>query len=391
MKNFVMPEKNMNKKIFAIIILLFLLLSVILAAIPQAAGALGMVTITVKNPDPIKGNYSWFVYEKEAGETIHDTATIKNVGKEPTEVQIYAVDASTNEAGSFTLSQMHEEQQNLGTWTEINHGPFTLNPQQSIDIPFKIQIPTNITPGQYTGGIIVENGTIQNTNENIQQETDQNTRGSVSVKTRIGTRIYLTIPGNIHEDIKLISATAAKELNGKTRFILAIENNGNLTYEPKAIVNIYDTFGLLYEQIEQTLGTSSPGTIIKPNVKMTKQPLIGSFTANIDIIYESQFRPEGMHQSALTDTINISFWVMPWRIVLPTLLLLIIIGAAFYKKRVNRLNYLLTSQEYIVQENDDLIALGIKTKTPWKTIAKYNNLKPPYIIKAGDQLKIPKK
>jgi hypothetical protein len=386
MKN---QKTKMSKiKVISFLVLIAFTLTTIISFLPGTANAIGLVTITVKNPDPFSGNFSWFIYEKQPGEVIEDIATIKNVGKDPTEVNVYAVDASSNESGSFILGLPENNQKNLGIWTEVNKGPFILNPHQSIDIPFKIHIPKGVSPGQYTGGIIVENDSSKKSTGELFQ--GNLTSGSVSVKTRIGTRIYLTIPGEIHENIKLTDASVIKELNGNTRFYFTIENKGNMTYEPKVKVDIYDTLGNLYEIIEQPLGTSSPATVIKPSVKMKKRPLFGTYKADITLTYESQFRASQLHSAPLTDSKKITFWVMPWEIILISSLLIIIAAALLFKKRVARLNYLAISQNYTVDENDDLIKIGKATKTPWKKIAKYNNLKPPYIVKPGDQIQVPK-
>jgi len=362
----------------------------------QIAHALGLVTITVKNPDPQNGNYSWFVYENKPGTVIEDIATIRNVGTQPTSVKIYAVDASSNEAGSFTLSSSAENQQNIGLWTDISSGTVELNPEQNIDIPFKITIPENAGPGQYTGGIVVEpsdkNDGLSPLLGSLASSMDNNSSsGAVSVKTRIGTRIYLTIPGNIIEKIKLVSVSASKDLNGQTRFHFEIANDGNVTYEPTAHIEIYDSFGNLYETIDQKLGTSSPNTLIKPSLKMAKSPLLGNFKSKITVSYDCLFKPTDMHKAPLTENREISFWVMPWELIFGTMLLFFGITAVILKKRMSRTKYFKNSEEYTVNETDDLLAIAAERNTSWKIIAYYNGLTPPYIIKPGTIIKIPKK
>lgn len=402
-----MKNKKTLKKIFAAFALFALMFTTLLSAFPSTSKAMGLITITVKQPDPFSGNYSWFVYEKEGGSTIQDTATIKNVGTEPTMVNVYAVDATSNEAGSFILTFPEDSQNNIGIWTEIKSGPLQLNPQQSIDIPFKIHVPENVTPGQYTGGIIVENSSEQKETETDQKKlaspylgsvasaTDINTNdnissgGTVSVKTRIGTRIYLTIPGEIVEDIKLTDITAIKDIGGITRFQFVITNNGNMTYEPHARIEIYDTLGNLYETIDETLGTSSPNTVIKPSAKMTKTPFFGNFSAKVTMTYPSQFNSK-LHGAPLKDTSEIKFWIIPWEIIL-MITLLILTGFAIYIKNIyTKKAYEARSISYVVQPNDDLINLGKTHNVPWKKIAKFNDIKAPFIIKPGQTIKIPR-
>lgn len=398
-----MQNKKLFKKTFSAIVIIALVLSMVISAFPTTSQALGVVTITVKQPDPFSGNYSWFVYKNAAGSIIQDSCTIKNVGNEPATVNVYAVDATSNEAGSFILTFPKDPQKNIGTWTEVEGGPFELNPQQSIDIPFKIHVPDGATPGEYTGGIIVENATSAEKPktstaspllgavagvDQIGKSDNISSAGSVSVKTRIGTRIYLTIPGDIVEDVKMTEFSAHKDLAGVTRFRLAIQNDGNMTYEPHATIKIYDTMGNIYETIDESLGTSSPGTTIKPVIKMTKKPFFGNYKAEVRISYESHYKTS-MHSAPDTETTQIKFWIIPWEIIL-IIGLLILIGFAIYiRTRYCTQKYLRHSHDYTVQPNDDLIKLGKTYNIQWKMIAHCNNIKPPYIIKPGQIIKLP--
>lgn len=46
---------------------------------------------------------------------------------------------------------------------------------------------------------------------------------------------------------------------------------------------------------------------------------------------------------------------------------------------------------YIVKKGDTLFNLSQKYEVSWQTLAKLNNLEEPYILKIGQELKIPKK
>ena len=364
------------------------IIALLTLTIVQTTNALGLVTITVDNPDPITGNYSWFVYEKDKGDTIKDSATIKNLDTIPLTVNIYAVDATSNKAGSFVLKLPKEKQTTIGKWTKLNTTQLTLKPQQSIKIPFTIKIPTNITPGQYQGGIIVET---KAKNTKKEQQNNNTRTGIVSINTRIGTRIYLTVRGKIHNDITLQSFTAKKQLNGTTKFNFKIQNKGNITIEPKAHIEIYDSFGNPYETIDETLGTSMPNTTITPSIAMKKHPLIGSYKAKLTMSYKAKFTPSNIHESPEIETKEITFWVMPWEIITTILLLLLIIATYITIKIKKEKTYKKNSEEYKVKKHDNLIQIAKDRNTSWKQIAKYNKLKPPYILKEGTILLIPKK
>jgi len=371
-----------------------LLLSIILATqillLPLNTKAIGLVTITVKDPNPVTGNYSWFVYEKNKGDTIKDTATIRNLDKKPVKVKIYAVDATSNQSGSFILTFPKEQQKTIGTWTKLNQKELTLNPLETKNIPFEINIPKNATPGQYQGGIIIETSGETPTNKNTEKTDTKN--GVVAVSTRIGTRIYLTIKGKIHNDISLKSFKASKNiLTGKTQFKFTIQNKGNMTIEPKAHIEIYDSFGNLYETINETLGTSSPQTTIKPTITMKKHPLMGSFTAKLTMSYNAKFTPSNMHESPEIETKEIQFWIMPWEIICSICLLFLLITTFTGIKIYNKKTYIKNSEQYKFKKHDNIMQIAKDRNINWKQLAKHNKIKAPYIIKEGTTILVPKK
>ncbi|HRY91790.1 MAG TPA: DUF916 domain-containing protein, partial [Candidatus Gracilibacteria bacterium] len=139
------------------------------------------VAITVKNPDPYTGNQSWFVYQKQSGETIDDIASIKNYGSKPATIHICAVDGTTNTSGAFILKFDSQQQSGIGSWISIDKDEVTLKPGERVDVPFKINIPKNLQPGQYMGGLVVESPeahmahVTQQLSSNTQQESKPDT------------------------------------------------------------------------------------------------------------------------------------------------------------------------------------------------------------------------
>ncbi|HLG25323.1 MAG TPA: LysM peptidoglycan-binding domain-containing protein [Candidatus Gracilibacteria bacterium] len=382
-----------KQKLRAGVVSIFLFSVMVLGQASVVFG-MGQVTLTVKNPDPYKGNHSWFVYEKPAGTIIEDVATLKNFGTEEESVSIYAVDATSSDAGSFILKFLEEDQRGIGAWTDVKIKTATLQPNETLDIPFTISIPEGATAGQYIGGLVVENsGSRQPESPQEQAYCEENNLcgGNISIKTRIGSRIYLTLPGETMEDISLTGFTATKTLSGTTKFEFTIVNKGNITYEPHAVVEVYDSMGNLYEKVEKTLGTSSPDTTIKPLMKMSKRPLIGNFTAKATVTFGRKFISSDLHGVGLTETKSVTFWAMPWEIILASAFVLFSGLALHTHKKMARKKYLANSDEYQVGQNEDLLGIARERDVPWKKIAKYNGLKAPYVMKPGDTIIVPKK
>lgn len=388
-----MPTKtkastNRTQKLRSLLSLL-LLAGVLWSNIALASA--GRVTITVKNPDPYLGNHSWFIYEKNSGETIEDIATLKNFSNEPATVKIYAVDATSSDGGSFILTFQDEEQKSIGNWVKISENTLVIGPQENVEVPFSIEIPAGVSPGQYLGGIVVES--INDEDENTSEDCASNEvcGTGVSVKTRIGARVYLTVIGDVVEEISVQDFSASKDIFGNTNFYFTIVNNGTIAYQPEAKVKIYDGMGNLFESLSGNLGTSAPGTTISPSLKMKKTPLIGSYTAETTVSFKKQFGTESeLHSAASEESLSLTFFLLPLELVLPPLIIMIFALIIYARRKLAYQTYLEHSEEYIIQPGENLISIAQKCHTPWKKIARFNKLKPPYILHPEDKIQVPK-
>jgi hypothetical protein len=365
---------------------------VIMNAAPVALASHEEVTLTVKNPDPYTGNQSWFVYTKNPGDLIEDIATIKNYGSSTSIVRIYPVDAMSSQSGSFILKFEHDDQEGIGEWTSVSRQEIKIAPDERIDVPFKIKIPQDISPGQYIGGIVIEYGP-NVTQGNVVNCTNGNNCGNsiVAVKTRIGSRIYITIPGQVEEKIDLTDFNYFTTLTGQSRFNFTIVNRGNVVYQPVAEITIRDSSGKVYDTFTKPLGISMPDTTIQPVITWDKQrPLVANFSATAKVTFPRRFQiaGENLHGSPVLKTID--FLIIPWdHIFYLSIIALIATGlCAMHSLKLKKM--ITGSEKYLVQENDDLVSIASAKKISWKRLVEINRLHPPYVLKKGMTLFVPK-
>src|SRR5260221_7748242 len=129
---------------------------------------------------------SWFIYELKPGETKEDSITVVNNSDTIINVKVYPVDATTTSDGAFALLNEDQRQADVGSWVQMAKSQITINPRDRQDVPFTITIPKFATVGDHAGGIIVQEAkAVAATNQGI----------GLNIVSRIGTRIYETIPG----------------------------------------------------------------------------------------------------------------------------------------------------------------------------------------------------
>jgi hypothetical protein len=351
------------------------------------------VTLTVKSPDPLTGNQSWFVYQRNPGQVIDDIASVKNFGDKEATVKIYPVDAISNNGGAFILKFDHEDQNGIGDWTEINQREITVKPDERIDIPFTITLPSDISPGQYLGGIVIEYGTADGSNdEKCKEGTPADCNGSViAVKTRIGSRIYITVPGAVEENVDMTDFGFYLTFTGQTRFKFKLENKGNVAYQPEAQIEVRDASGKVYDTFTKSLGILMPNSTTEPSVSWDKKiPLIANYSATAKVTFTKKFQGAGESRHGAAITKDINFWVIPWNHII-YISLVILACATLCALRMLRFKKLVASSTiYEVAETDDLVSIAAQNHVNWKRLAKINKLRPPYIIKKGSTLFVPK-
>ncbi len=368
----------------------------LLALFPGVASANGNLTIVVKNPNPYTGNQSWFTYERKPGETISDVATVKNFSDKPLKAHVYAVDATSNDSGSFILKLENEERNGVGKWTKLTEEKtVTIPPQQSVDFPFQIEIPETLEPGQYFGGIVLEE--VSEVPAPIEVAAASETGQvicctNIMVKTRIGLRIYLTIPGVINDSMEW-SGFRTVQQNRTTNFQFEIKNTGNVALEPVATIEIFDGMGNQVDRFEKSLGESLPGTTINPVVAWENQALFGNYKAVGKLKYKikSQTLEQELHGSAEMGTKTAAFTVVPWNLLLGMSLFALGAFACYafhlYSRRQLRMNW----EPYEVKAGDNIMNIAKNRDVDWKKIARVNRLKAPYLLEKGKKLRVPKK
>jgi hypothetical protein len=144
---------------------------------------LGLEPFGINKSDPKETG--WFKYSVDPGSTIDDFVVVSNVGAEDTNVDLRSNDAVTTEDGAFTIVSNDLPNKEVGKWIDIKENILTVPAGKALKVPFKIQVPADAKPGEYAGGLSI-----------TEVDKPDGTASPLSVKTRIGNRIYLTVKGD---------------------------------------------------------------------------------------------------------------------------------------------------------------------------------------------------
>lgn len=373
--------KKVNRRVFRVILLLFLLFP--FSAWALAVGGLGILPA---NPDPSNPlTKSWFIYTMERGEEKEDAVNIFNNTDDEVVVKVYPVDATTTADGNFTLVDEYATQTGIGAWVELFVKEVGLKPQEVKKIPLIIKVPDNADVGDHMGGIIIQEisrGSGVTPKEGM----------AMNIITRIGVRIYLTVPGERIEKLDIIDygylfISRAKNfwekflnLNYVTDFILTLKNEGNVRIEPVININIKNIFGKTVEELNGQIGMVFPKKDSTLHLKWEKPLFFGRYTAAMSVKYGTDKE---------TEVKKIVLWAVPYKLITILAGLVVVIVLI----RLIILYFIEVKKEkmpiYIITKKETIQELAEKFKVNWAKLARINKLKKPYELKKGQKLFIP--
>ena len=108
---------------------------------------------------------------------------IVNSSPEEKTILVDAVDGALASGGVATCAQKLDVQKSVGTWITLEENEIVLSGQNTQEVPFTIQVPEDVLPGEYNGCVT------------IQEKKEGTKSGGISFSTRVGIRVIITVPG----------------------------------------------------------------------------------------------------------------------------------------------------------------------------------------------------
>lgn len=333
-------------------------------------------------PKPLAGepNRSWFIYAMQPGDTKEDVVSISNNGKDAITAAVEALDAANTSDGGFTLVEDPADNKDVGKWITLSKTEVTIPSGQSVDVPFKVTVPSDASIGQHSAGIAV-------------YERNKQAPSGAMLKVRVGARIYITIPGKVTR--KLTWQSASYEIkDGKLIFKLQARNDSNVNIEPGLDVIIQGIFGSVRETQDKN-GTYLPGSTIAISKTWTHtKPWLGFYRIKLVLhtMGAEEVLPDGK-TNRLPDqqfAYSMRLWVgTRWIFIILGALLLLWLGYRICAYLMDRIKYRTRTEVYVAKSGESIMHIAEKTNVFPQSIIKFNELRWPFTLNAGDRLLIP--
>ena len=184
-----------------------------------------------------KDTRSSFSYELQAGQQITDYFLASNTGTTALTATVFSTDAFNSDDGGFALLDTAAAPTDVGGGVAFDGAKkveIPLQPGESKVVTFVLTVPADARPGDHPGGIVM---------------SVQKGDGQVLVDRRVGTRLYVRVPGDLQPVLTVSSFTASYDgkwnpFDGTTNITATVKNTGNVALAGEALIGVKGPFGI---------------------------------------------------------------------------------------------------------------------------------------------------
>lgn len=253
------------------------------------------------------------------GETIQKTLQIHNSSSTGQYIQVTTADFIVGEDGR-TPVQINETTSNrysLASWITVSPTRFLLQPSATQIVDLLVQVPSNALPGGHYAMVLY--GIAQGSQASSQDLTQNKPKTSSGITGRVGTLVYVTVPGNIHEEAFIRGAKAPSLVeNGPVTISFKVENRSDVHIRPNSSIEITDIFGRQIDTIKVEPENIFPYTMRDFSARFDHVWGLGRYEAKIIVPYGNQ----GKVVEAL-----VFFWMIPYKLITTVLILILAVVA----------------------------------------------------------------
>ena len=253
---------------------------------------------------------------------VSQTIKVRNESSKEKNIAISIEDFIVNDSqGTPTIVSSEEEDNRwaASSWIQVSPSSVRLKGGETKSLVLTIMPPANALPGGHYAMVI----------HSPDNEVSLVDSTGASIQTKVGTLVYITIPGDIRQDalVKEFSAPNFSEF-GPIDFKTIIQNLSDVHIRPAGHISVTNMFGLKTAnlQFNDKEVNVFPGKIREFENQLNKKWLFGRYKAELNAAYGT---------AGGVATAAIFFWVIPWRllILIGTGLIIVVVIILSLKKK----------------------------------------------------------
>lgn len=256
----------------------------------------------------------------DPGQILEEDFKITNLSNDEKTYYLFVKDISgVRDGGSPIFANENNEitGYELSSWVELSTTEVTLVPGAEQTVSIKINIPESATPGSHFGGVFVS----------LEPPRMRNIGAAVGFE--VANIVSIRINGDALENAQIRSFATDKYIYGSPRveFNAQIQNKGNVLVRPFGPLEITNMFGKKVADMtfNESLGGVFPQTTRDFKLVWSDAgTAFGRYDARLSLVYGENGKQR------YTVSSELSFWVLPWNIIKPALIVLFVLLVLTY-------------------------------------------------------------
>ncbi len=196
---------------------------------------------------------------------------------------------------------------------------FSLRHGEKITLPVEIEIPEDSQPGGLYASVLVSTVPDEEVDENLAQ---------AKIISRLGALFFVRVAGDTIEsghlqDFGVKEAENGFYEKGPITFEIFFKNEGNVHLNPSGKIEIRNMIGRKVSEQAIESFFAMPNALRKMSVDWEGGFLMGRYTAVLTLDKNYQQKPNE------SETMEVSFWVVPWKVLLGAFAAILILWRIF--------------------------------------------------------------
>jgi hypothetical protein len=197
----------------------------------------------------------WIIEKLNPGDQVTRKVLVSNTTDEDKTVMLSEEDYYPGDEGGYSYTDK-ETLKDVGTWLKLDSHQVTLPPQKSTEVNFTITVPTDTKPGEYSGVIA------------LQEVTQDTSTNAINFVSRVSTRIYITVPGNLQTGVKFDNfkfVTPDPSYTDPVAYQQFLKANYNLSADNIFLDLNYTNIGNVFNKLRGNIQVTDPDGKVTTN------------------------------------------------------------------------------------------------------------------------------
>ncbi len=254
------------------------------------------------------------VIEIKPGETVVQEIAVTNriSDKRTFRLEVEDITGSADGSSAVSLTGAERGPYSIRDYITFPEDEFELALGERARIPVTITVPPDAEPGGFYGSVLVS--TVRKSVVN-----EQGIPGSPLIP-RIGSLFFITVDGDIAREGRAVSIGPLDSKlwfeTGPIDLGILFENTGSIHLDPEATVSISNMLGEEVGYVELEPWFVLPSSLRVRELSWDREFLLGRYTVTAEV---------NRGYDGIIDTVSVSFWVLPWKMVGGMFLILFIV------------------------------------------------------------------